>query len=87
VATAIARFVEGGVATKAQLDAAKAELKTDIAVLRTDLRTDIQAVRTEIVKLDAKVEQIGSRTFNRLGALMAVVAGVLFAALHLWPPH
>jgi hypothetical protein len=38
-------------------------------------------------RLDAKVEQIGSRTFNRLGALVVVVAGLLFIALHGWPPH
>jgi hypothetical protein len=31
------------------------------------------------------VELVGTRTFNRLGAIVAVVA--LFAALHAWPPH
>jgi hypothetical protein len=34
-----------------------------------------------------QVEQIGSRTFNRLGALVVVVAGLLFGALHAWLPH
>jgi hypothetical protein len=69
VATAIARFVEGSAATKADVDRVEAALKADIA------------------RLDARVEQIGSRTFNRLGTLVVVVATLLFAALHLWPPH
>ena len=76
VATAIARFVEGSAATKADVDRAEAALKVEIA-----------GVRAEIVRLDAKVEMLAGRTFNRLGALVAVVAGILFAALHLWPPH
>jgi hypothetical protein len=45
------------------------------------------SVRADIARLDAKVEMLAGRTFNRLGALVAVVAGILFAALHLWPPH
>jgi hypothetical protein len=69
VATAIARFIEGSAATKADVDRVEAALKADIA------------------RLDAKIEQIGSRTFNRLGTLVVVVATLLFAALHLWPPH
>lgn len=69
MATAIARFVEGSAATKADVDRVEAALKADIA------------------RLDAKVEQIGNRTFNRLGALVAIVATLLFAALHVWPPH
>jgi hypothetical protein len=76
VATAIARFVEGSAATKADVDRAEAALKVEIA-----------GVRAEIVRLDSKVEMLAGRTFNRLGALVAVVAGILFAALHLWPPH
>ena len=76
VATAIARFVAGSAATKADVDRAEAALKMEIA-----------GVRAEIVRLDAKVEMLAGRTFNRLGALVAVVAGILFAALHLWPPH
>jgi hypothetical protein len=76
IATAIARFVEGNAATRADVQASEAAVKADIAGLRT-----------ELVRLDGKVEQIGQRTFNRLGTLVAVVAGILFAALHYWPPH
>jgi tRNA U34 5-carboxymethylaminomethyl modifying GTPase MnmE/TrmE len=120
VATAIARFVEGSAATKADveraeaalkanidrvevalkadIDRAEAALKANIDYAETALKADIQKVRTDlqadiarldgrIDRLDAKVEQIGGRTFNRLGALVAIVATLLFAALHVWPPH
>lgn len=91
VATAIAHFVEGGVATKAQLDAGKAELKADIqateATLRAAFAAETARLDTRVERLDAKVERIGDRTFNRQGVLMAVVATLPFAALHLWPPR
>ena len=76
VATAIARFVEGSAATKADVDHVEAAVKADIA--RLDAKIGL---------LDAKVDQIGQRTFNRLGTLMVVVVTLLFGALHLWPPH
>jgi hypothetical protein len=98
VATAIARFVEGAAATKADLDRVGASLKADIVGVETSLKAEIAKVETglraEIARvdakvglLDAKVEQVGSRTFNRLGTLVVVVATLLFAALHLWPAH
>ena len=59
VATAIAHFVEGGVATKAELDAAKAELKADIQATRADLKAEITTVRSEMrdgfADLDGKI--------------------------------
>jgi hypothetical protein len=76
VASVIFDAIHDNVATKADVQASEATLRGEIA-----------AVRTEITRLDAKVEQVGSRTFNRLGALAAVIAGLLFAALHAWPPH
>jgi hypothetical protein len=48
---------------------------------------EVARLDTRIERLDAKAELLVSRIFNRLGALMAVVAGLLFAALHYWPPH
>jgi hypothetical protein len=119
VATAIAHFIEGGVATtqldaakaelKADLYGAKAELKADLDVAKAELKADIEGVKTDlkateaalhaalasevvrldtrIERLDANVERIGDRTFHRLGVLMTVLAGILFAALQLWPPR
>ena len=36
-----------------------------------------------MAELDAKID----RTVTRLGSLMVVLLGLLFAALHYWPPH
>jgi hypothetical protein len=69
VATAIARFVEGSAATKADLDRVEATLKADIG------------------RLDGRIDLVEHRLMTRLGALVVVVAGILFAALHMWPPH
>jgi hypothetical protein len=69
VATAIARFVEGSAATKADLDRVEATLKADIA------------------RLDGRIDLVEHRLMTRLGALVVVVAGLLFAALHMWPPR
>jgi hypothetical protein len=87
VATAIARFVEGSAATKADVQASEAAVRTDLQAFRATVASEIARLETRIERLDAKVEQTGQRTFNRLGALVAVVAGLLFAALHAWPPH
>jgi hypothetical protein len=53
--------------------------KQDIAALRAELKNDIAAVRADL----ALVEH---RLMTRLGALIVVLAGLLFAALHYWPP-
>jgi hypothetical protein len=41
-------------------------------------------------RLDLRFEQLDRRIDGmvvRLGALVVIVAGLLFGALHLWPPH
>ena len=53
--------------------------KTDLASLRSELKADIAAVR-------ADAGLIERRLLTRLGGLMIVVGGGLFAALHHWPP-
>ena len=40
-----------------------------------------------IERLDGKVDLIAHRLLLSLGSLMVVLAGLLFAALHYWPPH
>jgi hypothetical protein len=47
--------------------------KQDLEDLRLELKADIAAVE--------------QRLMTRLGGLVVVVAGLLFAALHNWPPH
>jgi|SRR5215472_8496896 len=91
VATAIARFVEGSSATKADVDHVEAALKADIARLEITLKAEIAGVHAKIDHVDtslrAEIARVGDRTFNRLGALVAVAVAVLVAILHLWPPH
>jgi|SRR5215472_9813100 len=76
VATAIARFVEGSAATKA-----------DVERVEVTVRAVEAALRAEIAGARAEIARVADRTFNRLGALVVVVMGILFAALHMWPPR
>jgi hypothetical protein len=64
--------------------------KTDIAALAT--KTDVRAVRLELPSVHSdltalrdEMAQIERRLLTRLGGLIVVVAGVLFAALRHWP--
>jgi tRNA U34 5-carboxymethylaminomethyl modifying GTPase MnmE/TrmE len=72
VASAIVDLIHDEVATKADLKALELTLKAD-------LKADIAAVR-------ANADLIEHRLLTRLGGLMIVVGGALFAALHYWPP-
>jgi hypothetical protein len=83
VASVIIRVIEGSVVTKVQLDAAKAELKADIAAL--DGKINRQDVATE--RLRSTVREMESRLLVRLGSLMVVLTGVVLAALRYLPPH
>ena len=75
VASVIIDVIHDNVATKA-----------DIMSLRGELKADIAGVRTEIAAVRANVDLIEHRLLTRLGGLMIAVGGVLFAALHYWPP-
>jgi phage host-nuclease inhibitor protein Gam len=76
---------------KADIAALRTEVKTDIAALRTEVKTDIAALRTEVktdtAALRTELRELELRLTLRLGAAIAVVAGLLFTALHYWPPH
>jgi hypothetical protein len=97
VASVIFDAIHDNVATKADVQASEAAIRGDLRTVEAALRSEIVAVRsalasetarldTRIERLDAKVEQIGSRTFNRLGSLMVVLSGIIIAAMHYWPP-
>jgi hypothetical protein len=79
-------------ATRADVEASAAKLRGEIAAVATDVRavvraelqavrTDVHAVRTELKDELALTER---RLLTRLGGLIVVAVGVLFAALH-WP--
>jgi hypothetical protein len=64
-----------------------AELKSDVVAVRSALTSEAARFDTRIERQDANVEQIGSRTVSRLGALMVILSGMVIAALHYWPPY
>jgi hypothetical protein len=72
--------IRESVATKADITLLRTELKSDIAAVSTKLESDIAAIRAEL-------DLVRHQLVTRLGGLVVVVAGPLFAALHYWPPH
>ena len=45
------------------------------------------ATKQGLLALEAKLELVKHQLFTRLGGLMVVLVGLLFAALQHWPPH
>ena len=72
--------IRENVATKADLSELRAELKGDIAAVRAELH------ETEL-RLQGRIDLVEHRLMTRLGSLVVVLIGLLFAALHYWPPH
>ena len=73
--TEIYDAIHESVATKADLKKAR-----DIYHIRT-------SVTAELAALDKKITVVGYRLITGLSILMVVIAALLFAALHYWPPH
>ena len=68
----------------ANIDRQKAErITTEIF----DAIHDNVATKQDLLALEAKLELVKHQLTTRLGGLMVVLAGLLFAALHYWPPH
>ncbi len=66
--------------------AAKAELKADAAAVRVDVATVRSELNADIDRVEAKLDLVEHRLMTRLGGLVVVLTGILFAALHYWPP-
>jgi hypothetical protein len=71
LAEALGEASHDDLATKADLAALKADLKTDIAEVRAELKTDIAEVKADIFKW--VVGAIGFQTVVMLGALLSLV--------------
>ena len=82
--TEIYDAIHESVATKADL----AELEQNINATKA---RDISHIRTsitaELAALDKKITVVGYRLITGLSISMVVIAVLLFAALHYWPPH
>lgn len=76
IATEIFDAIHDNVATKADIH----RVETALKVVETALKADLN-------RLEASIELVKHQLITRLGGLMVVLAGLLFAALHYWPPH
>jgi len=70
--------------TDANIDRQKAER---IATEIFDAIHDNVATKQDLQALEVKLDLVKHQLITRLGGLMVVLAGLLFAALHYWPPH
>ena len=93
VASAVFDAIYDNVATKADISAVRGDLselrvalRAGIEEVRTELRGEIAAVCADLAALEQRLERRIDLMVTSLGALVVVLAGLLFAALHLWPP-
>lgn len=73
-----------------QFEAAGFETKQagDMAAALADAMSGANlATKQDLELLRAALEARIDRIVVRLGSLIVVIAGLLFAALHYWPPH
>jgi hypothetical protein len=61
--------------------------KQDIARLEAATKQEITRLEAAMREMELRLDQRIDRTVTRLGSLMVVLLGLLFAALHYWPPH
>jgi 3-oxoacyl-ACP reductase-like protein len=98
IASTIVDLIHDNVATKADVAGLRGDLKADVAGLRGDLKADVAtvganlrqteiALKANIAAVDARLTLVEHRLMTRLGGLAVVLTGILFAALHYWPPH
>ncbi len=71
---------------KADLFEVRSGFKADLAELRGDLRQTELRLQGAIDAVGANLALVEHRLLTRLGALIVVVAGLVFAALR-WLPH
>ena len=64
--------------------------KADIEGLRAETKAGLQEVRDEMAQMStnlrAEMALLEHRLLTWLGGLIVVLLGLLFAALHAWPP-
>lgn len=76
---ALADFMDTQAVGKSDLLEAKTELKTDLAETRAELKADIAELRSEIKLLE-------QRMILKLGSIVFLAVGLLFAAIRYLPP-
>src|SRR5437879_10922638 len=81
IATEIFDAIHDSVATKADLERLEAATKADLQRLEANLQAVRAELKTDIAALRAEMALIEHRLLTRLGALVVVADGILFAAL------
>jgi hypothetical protein len=73
VAQVVLDAIRDNVATKADLDGVRSDLRSDLRSVRAELKSDVAALKYDLT----------------MRGLLGLSAGLsaLFAALHYWPPH
>jgi hypothetical protein len=81
--------VQAGVAAvRSQLQTSEAALRSEIVGVRSMLAAETARLDTRIERLDAAVKAQPNAIMLRLGTLMVVLTGIILAALrYLPPPH
>jgi hypothetical protein len=83
IATEIFDAIHENVATKADVAMVQADLQRVGVAVKADLQASEQRMLPRFTETDARID----RVVIRLGSLMVVLTGLLFAALHYWPSH
>jgi hypothetical protein len=76
-----------GATTKADVERLGAATKAEIDRLSVTIERLSVTTKTDIAALRADMNLLGHQLMTRLGGLIVVVVGIMFAALHYWPPH
>jgi hypothetical protein len=82
----LARALEEGGASRDAAEHIATEIYDaihDNVATKTDLRDLEQRLELRFEKVERRIDTM----VVRLGALVVIVAGLLFGALHYWPPH
>jgi hypothetical protein len=74
-------------ATKQEITRLEAATKQEIARLEAATKQEITRLEAAMREMELRLDQRIDRMGTRLGSLMVVLLGLLFAALHYWPPH
>ena len=89
---ALADFMDTQAASKADLTEVKNELKTDLAETRAEMKADLAETRAELkadlAELRSEVRLLEQRMTIKLGSIVFLAVGLLFAAIRYLPaPH
>jgi hypothetical protein len=86
IATEIYDAIHENVATKTDVNHAVAALRGEMQAIKTDVDHAVATLRSDMQAMELRLKNQIDRMMIRLGGLVVVVAGLLFAALHYWAP-